>query len=214
MSVTPGSSAVAGGIFGEGIVQVLTGGLIRDSHLHPRSRLREYIWRRLIDSGVAADRVYAARIEPIQLQDARETLPAISIYTKDETSDVISPAPKTLERVVELHIQCIAAGEHSQDTVDEMAFIVERLIGFDIGGRTRTLGGNAAKVWLSNTSSDVTSSGALQVASADLTFTVIYHDEISTFVGEDLLGIGVDWDRTAADQQLEAEDAVDFLPED
>ncbi len=91
---------------------------------HERKQLRDAIVAQLIAAATSAgSRVFATRLAPVP----EAQLPAISVYTDDETVDPASAntAPRELKRTVLVRVDCWVAGAPLDDGLDAIALEVE-----------------------------------------------------------------------------------------
>lgn len=97
---------------------------------HQRQLIREAVRAQLLGKTAAADRVYETRTVPWRTVE----LPAISIYTLDETIDPDSrqTAPRELTRQLRLQVLgVVRVGANVDDQLDALAEEVERAIDAD-----------------------------------------------------------------------------------
>lgn len=113
--------------------------------LHRRQLIREAAAAALKGKTDAGDRVYETRLVPYRLLE----LPAIAVYSLDESTEEASrsTAPRELERDLELAIEgAVKQGENVDDAMDALALEIERVMHAD-----PTLGGVASDTFLSGT---------------------------------------------------------------
>ena len=203
-----GLSLATGGLFSTSGLSLVTGGLFStsiDSSLHPRTRIRQYVVAKLKAAATdAAERVHSERVDPLQASDGWE-LPALNVFTRDESADEWAKSPRTLRRVVELAIDIVADGKTAEDLIDEIAKVVEVIVGADI-----TLGQWADDVILRSTETSFDGSGAKKFGAARLVFSVTYGTEVSVEPTDLLSRIQNEWNFSHPDAQAEAEDVVEF----
>ena len=205
-----GLSITTGGLFTAQGLSLVTGGLFSasiDESLHPRTRIRQYVVAKLKAAATdAADRVHSERVDPLQASESYDwELPALNIFTRDESATEWSKSPRTLLRVVELAIDIIADGKDAEDKVDEIAKVIEVLVGTDI-----YLGQWADDTVLRSTETSFDGSGAKKFGAARLVFGVSYGTEVSVERTDLLLRIQNEWNLSRPDSQAEAEDVVEF----
>lgn len=113
---------------------------------HQRKTIREAIKAAIVAGSTAAgSRVFESRIVPWRTQE----LPAISVYTDDETvdPDSKSTAPRELDRGLQLAIEvAVIASADVDDALDALAFEIERIM-----DRDETFGGVCSGSILSTT---------------------------------------------------------------
>lgn len=137
--------------------------------LHQRQLIREAAKAALLGKTAAGDRVYETRVLPLRRID----LPAISIYTMEETVEPESrtTAPRELKRTVQLNIHAfVEEGDNVDDAMDALAMQIERAIHAD-----DTLGGTASDCILASTELDVGEEGQRLVGTVVLTYEVDYY---------------------------------------
>lgn len=202
-------SIATGGLFSGDGISLVTQGLFSvagDSNLHPRTLIRRYVVAKLkAAASEVADRVHSERVEPIQAREAEWDLPALNIFTRDETAEEWAKSPRTLKRDVEVAIDIIDGGRDVEDHIDEIAKWIERIIGSDI-----RLGQNADDVILRSTETSFDGAGAKKFGVARLIFVATYGTEVSIEPGDQLLRIHNEWNFTVPDAQKEAEDDITF----
>ena len=207
-----GIDLTTGGLFSPQGLALATGGLLLsiviDANLHPRTRIRQYVVEKLKVAASltsTAGRVHSERVDPLQARDAEWDLPAINVFTRDETSEEWANSPRILKRDVELAIDIIAAGRDAEDQIDQLAKEVELLVGSDI-----RLGQWADDVILRSTATDFDGAGSKKFGVARLVFLATYGSEVSVDVTDLLQRIHNEWNFTKPDAQKEAEDDVLF----
>src|SRR3990172_5932188 len=108
-------SLVTGGLFSTSGLSLVTGGLFGieiDESLHQRTKIRRYVVEKLKAAATdAADRVHSERVDPVQATEYEWALPAINVFTRNETSEEWEKSPRTLRRVVELAVDVICGGK-------------------------------------------------------------------------------------------------------
>lgn len=99
---------------------------------HPRELIRKQAVAVLMGATSAAASVYASRVAPLISNGWQSELPAIIVYTMDETSEIFNQAPREYRRRVELVVEIHAEGNEAlDDTLDTLARQVERLLLMD-----------------------------------------------------------------------------------
>lgn len=109
---------------------------------HPRETLRKKAVELLLGQTSAGQSVYASRVEPFISRSWEQELPAIVVYTMDESAELFSAAPREYQRRVELVVEIHAAGDASlDDTLDSVARQVETVLLSDdtLGGTVNDL---------------------------------------------------------------------------
>lgn len=96
---------------------------------HQRKVIRDAAKAKLLGQTTAGARVYTNRVRPLMSNGWTSELPAIIIYTMDETSDVWNAAPREYMRTVQLMVEIQAAADDSLDDVlDNIADQVELIL--------------------------------------------------------------------------------------
>jgi hypothetical protein len=171
--------------------------------LHPRARIRHAV-RDLLDGATAAGgRVHATRVVPYRRAD----LPAISVYTLEESADPDSrlTAPRKLTRDVSLVIEgWVAPGDNVDDAMDALALEIERAMHAD-----PYLGDSAADSLLDSTSLEALEQGDRLMGLVLMTYQVTYRtyapeapedlDDFITVASANTLGGTVDESAAAQD---------------
>lgn len=134
---------------------------------HVRQQIRDRIATTVTGLTTTGSRVYKMR--RYALDDAK--LPALCVYTMDETSGLITIGTRTLRRVVNLSVQAFAKGSSTaiSDTLDTICTEVEEAIAADF-----TVNGLAKSCILTSTGIDINVDGEQSIGSAQLIYTVEY----------------------------------------
>jgi hypothetical protein len=136
---------------------------------HPRKEIRHAVRDLLAAAATAAgDHVTATRIFPYRKGD----LPAISVYTLEETIDEESAesAPRELLRSIDLEVAgFVHAGSAVDDAMDDLAEQIEAAMDAD-----PTFGGKAADSFLRSTTMGLTGDGDTIAGMVTLTYDVTY----------------------------------------
>ncbi|MDH0640621.1 hypothetical protein N5D52_27230 [Pseudomonas sp. GD03860] len=99
---------------------------------HPRELIRKQAVAVLLGATGAGASVYASRVAPLISNEWQNELPAIIVYTMDETGEIFNQAPREYKRRVELVVEIHAEGNGAlDDTLDSLARQVERLLLMD-----------------------------------------------------------------------------------
>ena len=109
---------------------------------HIRQQIREYFGTTLNNLTTTGTRVYESRVYPL------ETVPALAIYTKSETSEpIVIGTDRLMSRDLSVVVEGFAkATSNFDDTIDTISKEVEEAIAAD-----RTLGGLAKDTYLEST---------------------------------------------------------------
>lgn len=106
---------------------------------HPRELIRKRAVAVLFGTTNAGTSVYASRVKPLISNEWQNELPAIIVYTMDDSGEIFNQAPREYLRKVELVVEIHAEGNDAlDDTLDTLARQVEHLLLMD-----DTLGGTA-----------------------------------------------------------------------
>ena len=134
---------------------------------HARQTIREQVGTTLTGLTTTGSNVFQSRVYP--LQDSN--LPALLIYTKEESSDAIVMGSKRVsERELTLAVEAyVKTNTNSDDTIDTIAEEVETAIGAD-----STLNNKAKDVFLVSTDINYVGEGENPVAVATLNFLISY----------------------------------------
>lgn len=138
---------------------------------HVRKQIRDKI-SQLLSSGVSlvSSRVYGSRVYP--LTEAK--LPAITVYTGGEASELNTMGLKTLSRTLSVSVDVYArATQTLDDDLDAICVQVESAIASQY-----TLNGLSKNTVLSSTDIDFSGDAEQPVGVARLTFDVLYHTSI------------------------------------
>lgn len=99
---------------------------------HPRELIRKQAVAVLMGATNAGASVYASRVAPLISNGWQSELPAIIVYTMDESGEIFNQAPREYRRQVELVVEIHAEGNEAlDDTLDTLARQVERLLLMD-----------------------------------------------------------------------------------
>lgn len=178
---------------------------------HPRTEIREAVKTALLNNTIAEDRVYSNRPNPITQQasarQGRTEFPAILIYTTTESSVISNEAPREYRRTVEIVVECGKAIDPStelDEQLDDFARVVEGLLLVD-----DTLGGKAADLRLTGTSTGIVDQGQKLLGVVALTLEADYYE---FFPGENLPAAPGDFVTLQAEYDVDgngvADDAV------
>lgn len=134
---------------------------------HVRNQIRNRIATLVTGLPVTGANVYKMR--KYALDDSK--LPAICVYTTDESSGLITVGTRTLRRVINVMVEVLAKGSSVtiSDTIDNICVSVEEAIAADFG-----LNGLAKSTILTSTETDVNIEGENGIGSARLVYAVEY----------------------------------------
>jgi hypothetical protein len=151
--------------------------------------IREAVKAKLIAAAtVAGSRVYENRMLPWRVAE----LPAIALYTDEESSQHNDSAPRELERTLSLAIEAGAsANDNVDDTLDAFAQQIERAMHAD-----ETFSGVCEDSWLAATELVISVDGNRPIAMLRMIYTVRYYTyapEAADVVLDDLKTTDTKW---------------------
>lgn len=143
---------------------------------HPRKLIRKAAQTALVGQTDALTRVYRTRFLP----HMPDKLPALSVYTLDTNTreGTEESGPRILEHAVDLIVEIAAdaAPEESidsdvqvDDTIDDLAAQVERVMGADV-----TIGGTCSDSWLAGSVLEEVQANEASYAILRMTFRTFY----------------------------------------
>lgn len=134
---------------------------------HVRQQIRDRVATLVTGLPTTGANVYKTR--RYALDDAK--LPAICVYTMDESSTLITIGSRTLRRVINVAIDIVIKGSSTtvSDTLDTICVSAEEALAADF-----TLNGLAKSSVLTSTEIDVNVEGEKSIASARLVYAVEY----------------------------------------
>lgn len=134
---------------------------------HVRQQIRDRVATLVTGLPVTGANVYKMR--RYALDDAK--LPAICVYSNDESSTLITVGTRTLRRVINIVVDIVIKGASTvvSDTLDGICVSAEEAIAADF-----TLNGLAKSCILSGTEININVEGENSVASARLVYVVEY----------------------------------------
>lgn len=134
---------------------------------HVRQQIRDQIATTLTGLTTTGSNVYKMR--RYALDDAK--LPALCIYTVDETSNLITIGARTLRRVINVNVETILKGSSTaiSDSLDAVCVEVEEAMAaaFDVGGLAKS-------AILISTEVDLNVEGEKTIGSARMVYSVEY----------------------------------------
>lgn len=139
---------------------------------HVRQQIRDRIATLVTGLPVTGASVYKMR--RYALDDAK--LPAICVYTTDESSSLITIGSRTLRRVINVMVDIAVTGASTavSDSLDNICVSAEEAIAADFG-----LNGLAKSCILTSTEIDVNVEGEKSFATAQLVYAVEYVTSIT-----------------------------------
>lgn len=134
---------------------------------HVRKQIRDRIATLVTGLPTTGANVYKMR--RYALDDAK--LPAICVYTMDESSSLITIGSRTLNRTINVAVQAFAKGASAtiSDTIDTICVEVEEAIAADF-----QLNGLAKSCVLTESQIDINVEGERSVANVSLIYSVEY----------------------------------------
>ncbi len=139
---------------------------------HPRETIRKKAVELLLGKTSAGFRVYASRVAPFISNEWQNDLPAVVVYTMDESAEIYNVAPREYRRTVELVIEVHANATSAMDDVlDAIARQIEQTLLAD-----DTLGGTANDVQLSRTRMVIRDEGQELLGGCRIILDVEYFD--------------------------------------
>lgn len=137
-----------------------------------RKAIRHAIAAVLLNNTTAGASVFASRTRKVPVS----ALPAILVYTREETAEVFNESPRQLKRVLSVGIEITTRADDAlDDALDDIADEVERIM-----SENQTLGDTASDVLLARTEITLTGDGDNQYGSAVLAYDVTYYtDDVS-----------------------------------
>ena len=134
---------------------------------HVRKQIRDRIATLVTGLPTTGANVYKMR--RYALDDAK--LPAICVYTMDESSSLITIGSRTLKRTINVAVQAFAVGSSTtiSDTIDAICVQVEEAIAADF-----QLNGLARSCVLTESQIDISVEGEKSVGNVSLIYSVEY----------------------------------------
>ena len=134
---------------------------------HVRKQIRDRIATLVTGLSTTGSSVYKMR--RYALDD--EKLPALCVYTMDESSNLVTVGTRTLRRVINVAVQAFVKGSSTtvSDTLDTICVEVEEAIAADFN-----LNGLAKSCILASTENDIKVEGEQSIASAAMVYSVEY----------------------------------------
>ena len=131
---------------------------------HVRQQVRDLIVATLSPSYTT----YSSRVYPL----GANILPAILVYTKDESSEVITmDYPRTIEKSLQIIVEVFQSG--ASDTIDDILDDITITVENSLNVQNVLY----KDIFLINTSVDFDSDGETPLGVATLTYQVIYHSK-------------------------------------
>lgn len=139
---------------------------------HVRKQIRDRVATLVTGLPTTGANVYKMR--RYALDDAK--LPAICVYTMDESSSLITIGSRTLNRTINVAVQAFAVGSSTaiSDTIDSICVEVEEAIAADF-----QLNGLAKSCVLTESQIDISVEGEKSVGNVSLIYSVDYVTSIT-----------------------------------
>lgn len=139
---------------------------------HVRKQIRDRVAALVTGLPTTGANVYKMR--RYALDDAK--LPAICVYTMDESSSLITIGSRTLNRTINVAVQAFAVGSSTtiSDTIDAICVEVEEAIAADF-----QLNGLAKSCVLTESQIDISVEGEKSVGNVSLIYSVDYVTSIT-----------------------------------
>ena len=133
---------------------------------HPRKIIRDAVVQALTGLAATTTHVHATRTQPLEA----EQLPALCIYTLDETSELDALSPRKMMRQLTLIVEAVAqVNDTIDDALDQICLEVETQLGTNF-----TLGGLVKDCRLASTKIAVRGQGEKDTGSAVMSFDILY----------------------------------------
>lgn len=171
---------------------------------HQRQEIREALKAMLVAANTAAaTRVHVNRPNPLSQKpgprSVRDELPAILIYTRNESSVINNVAPREYLRTVEVIIELAMAMTEDEDEIDnaldDFALVVEGVVLAD-----ETVNNKAIDFRLNSSSMAIVDTGEIPIGAVQMTFEadyVEYHPQPPDADSlDDLREVRTDWRAT------------------
>lgn len=140
---------------------------------HQRKQVRDAIVARLIAAATAAgSNVFANRAKPLFVTE----LPAILVYTKNETVEIANESPREYRRGLVVSLELVATGANEasvDDALDDLAEEVEAAI-FE----EETFGGLVTDTILGETEMELLQEGEKPIGAAKIALTMPYYQQL------------------------------------
>ena len=138
--------------------------------MHIRQQIRQSIVSTLTGLTTTGTNVFTSRVYALP----QVSLPALCIYTKDESTEYISMTiPRTLQRNLNLSVEIfVAANQNSDNTIDQICTEIEQAISNDV-----TISGKAKDTMITSVDIDFDGDGEVPVARATMNLLITYINE-------------------------------------
>ncbi len=141
-----------------------------------RKLIRQRIAAVLMNNTGAGKHVYASRALPLWWDEEGDQVPAILVYTREESAEIWQVAPREMKRSLRVAVEIAAkANEGLDDTLDDIAHQVERIM-----SENQTLGGACGDILLDRTEITIVGDGEKVHGACLIEFIVTYYtDDVS-----------------------------------
>jgi hypothetical protein len=139
---------------------------------HVRKQIRDRIATLVTGLTTTGSNVYKMRRYALD----QDKLPAVVVYTNDESSALQTMGSVNLDRVLSVSVQAFVSGSSTTvfDTLDTIAVEIEEAIAADF-----TLNGLAKRCHLTGTNVDINPEAEKAIGDITLTYEVVYRTTIS-----------------------------------
>jgi hypothetical protein len=200
------------GLFGTPGLSATTRGLLVAQPAHQRTRIRREIVRSLRAEVIEPSRVY----DSLPLPLSYDRLPAIFVYTLDDSAQQLDRGPRVMRRTLQLKVDVVTAqpeglemeqvGELMALASDTLCHLVEQILEAD-----RYLGGQASDLLYTGTQTEFEDAGEGVVMHSVVGFDVLFDVLTDGQVSGSLRTVHAGWDTFPPnDGVLEAEDEIEL----
>ena len=176
--------------------------------MHQRKLIRQEIVD-LLTAGVAlvSGRVYKSRVRPVW----PEELPCIVVYSRNETAEIRTAAPREYSRLARIDVEIMARMDDDlDDALDDICEQVESVL-----FANESILNSTANLTITDTDISLTNEGDNQHGSAIITVEALYYQDAPADLSgdfDDLATIGVRYDQDGVQPELdEAKDLITGL---
>lgn len=168
---------------------------------HSRVLIRDAAYQMLLNTTSVGSNVFRNRVRPI----FQGELPAIIIYTREETAEIFDESPRRLKRNLQLVFEIETKADNTlDDKLDFIAGEIEAKV-----NNNQTLGGVLSDIILKSTRMQLLAEGDDLHGACELTFDCEYFtDEVFTGTLDDFVTADITYDLNPADPYLNGEDRV------
>ena len=167
---------------------------------HKRKEIREKIKALLTGATAAGTRVFEMRVRDLSEDD----LPAIAIYSEEESAEIYVHSPLEYKRTLRLRIDAIhSLSDDVEDQLDLLSNQIESVLDMQ-----DTLGDLVSSFVYAGTDLRTREGGQEDVGSARLFYVAEYLTGAGATVEDDLEEVNVKYDFGPPDEQIEAHDSI------